>query len=141
MTNKDKINLIVKEFLYGIGFGIVGAIIISIIISIIFKPNLLFTSIWYAFIGGYLGIILGVSIVGFYFLKKNNNLNQFIIAFGTCIFGLLTGLSVIYLIVFFDNYGFKISHGLINFFAISLPLIGAIIGQNLILIYNPFDLE
>jgi hypothetical protein len=132
MTSYQKFGLVTGQVFIGLGFGLGGAIISSILVYLYFEVTQmrldLYGEIMYALIGGYIGIQAGIGFDGFRFLKKNGRQTDFLRFLGQSILGLISGLVLFFVTII--PIGQSIPHGLTNFLAIFLPLIGAIIGFN-----------
>jgi hypothetical protein len=110
---------VVLQFIAGIAFGIVGMLLLPE------KDNWsLNTSIFYAVLFGFISMLIGVGVVGYFHLRKKGVARRFLIALMLSFAG-----SVLFLFpaIFIEEY-LPTQFG---FVAAILPLTGAVFGFNL----------
>lgn len=132
MEQYKKFGLVAGQVFLGLGFALAGAIVVSILVYLyteLMKIHLdLYGGIMYALIGSYIGMQMGIAFDGFKYLKQNNRQKDFLRFFLQSVAGLICGLVGLFVIII--PIGETIPHALTNFLAITLPLIGSIIGFN-----------
>jgi hypothetical protein len=126
--NKDE--LVIKQFFVGLGCGFLGLLVYAGLEPFIFRQFLdLFGSIMNALMVGYLSMILGLEIVGYFFLKKIGQQNEFLKSMLKSLVGFSLAMGLLYgLLIIFP---LKLVPGfLMNLVLIFVPLISAIWGFN-----------
>jgi len=115
MTLSKTLLFILLEFLAGLGLGVLGAYIFSLI-----DPwGDLFYSIFFIFTSVLVGILTGIGIVGYFYLKQIGRLDDFLISLTLALVGIIlfTFLALL----------FNLASSILVFI---LPMTGAIIGFN-----------
>jgi hypothetical protein len=130
MTNYQKFCLIAGQVFAGFGGAIVGAFSFAILESITSMisgtHSELYSTLLYAWVGAYVGLIAGISIDGYKFLKKNDRQKYFLRHFFQGLCGLFIGLLGFYFTVIkFETRG--LSGTIVNLIGITLLLVGAIL--------------
>lgn len=124
MTKSKKILFIVLQFLSGIGFGILGAYIFFL-----FDNGEFFDSIFYGIVVGFGSVLLGIGLVGYFYLKQINKLGDFVISMVLSLVGLVMFFLLYMILQSLIQY--LISYNLdTTFLSILLPIIGGLIGFN-----------
>lgn len=124
MTKIKNLGYIFLEFIFGLGFGILGGRLFSL-----FDNWDLFTSVLFTFMVIFVTIPVGVGLVGYFHLRHLGRQKDFGQAFLLSILGLI-GFVVVYLI--FNSLTFRLIPHYVNsvLLPILLPLAGTVVGFN-----------
>jgi hypothetical protein len=147
MNNYQKLGLIAGQIFVGLGFGLgatlATAIIVFLIFDLIGRDMDLYGPLLIAAITGYISMQVGISYDGYKILKRHGRQADFLRFFVQSVFGLLVGLIAFYLLVMTMAEKFREFelNRLVNFLAMTLPLIGAILGFDIGLIKRLSDTE
>lgn len=119
MNNYQKFGLIAGQVLMGLIFGLVGVIATALFGAIYEEltgnyTQDLSTSFFYSLYGGYAGMQIGISFIGYKFLKGEGRLKDFKRFLAQSVLGL--------------SLGFLAFCYVMNLLTLTLPMIGAIIG-------------
>lgn len=130
MINKIKLGqiiFIVIEFVFGFGFGILGAYVFSF-----FDKADIMMSVFNTFLIAYISMTLGVVVIGYFHYRAIGKSNQFGKAIGWCMLGLMLFLIFYVMInaLFFKFIPYYISSMILP---AVMPTIGAVIGINYLL--------
>ena len=125
--------MISGQVLIGLIFGFAGATVTALLTILYFELRGqyldLFPEVLSAVIGGYIGIQIGIGYHGYKFLKRKGRQQDFARFFIQSVGGLIFGLVALYTLTLFPSS--KMNNNIVNFFAVALPLTGAIIGFDL----------
>jgi Ca2+/Na+ antiporter len=119
MTRVRKTIFIVSEFIFGAGFGFLGVYVFAL-----FDKGDLFASVLYGSIIGLTCSLMGIGLVGYFYLKQIDRLNDFRESVLLSFFG----LSIFLILAFIMSSLNLIPHSSGLF--LILPLVGAVIGFN-----------
>jgi hypothetical protein len=124
MAKIKNLAYIILELVFGLGFGILGALLFSL-----FDKWDLFYSVLFTFVAIFVTIPAGVGLVGYFHLRHLGRQKDFGQSFLLSMLGLLTFI-VLYLI--FNSFNFRLIPYYINsvLLPILLPLTGTVIGFN-----------
>ena len=116
------------EFIFGLGFGILGYYFSSYFIE-----GDILVSVFKTFTITFISMIMGVLLVGYFHYRAINRLNDFGKALGLSFVGLIAFL-ILYIIV--NALAFKILPHYISsvILPIIMPVIGAVIGLNFVIL-------
>jgi hypothetical protein len=128
MTRSSKIFFIILEFVFGIGFGILGAIVFAM-----FGNEGHLYSVRFIYIAMYLSALLGIGIIGYFYLRRISRVGDFSVSILLSFFGMI----IFYLVLHFV-FGLLVRETLITkatpqylgIISLLLPIVGAIIGFN-----------
>lgn len=121
------------EILSGLGFGILGSYLFS------FDDNSdIAASIFNTFVIGFISMLVGVVFIGYFHYRVTDRLNEFGNAIGWCFLGLVMFL-IFYIIV--NTLTFKLLPHYVSSIILPLimPVIGAVIGMNYIIVRKKRD--
>lgn len=122
MNNYQKFGLIAGQVLMGLVFGLAGVIITALLGTVYEEltgnyAQDLSTHIFYSVYGGYVGMQIGISFIGYKFLKREGRLKYFKRFLVQSVLGLSLGFLTFYYAM--------------NLLTLTLPMVGAIIGFDL----------
>ncbi len=134
MDKYQKLGLIAGQVLFGLGFGIAGALVSALFVTLYLELTRgsmdLYGEILFAVIGGYIGMQTGILFDGYKFLRNCGRRTDFIRFSLQSLLGLVFGFFCYYWLL-----------PVLDLLAIALPLAGAIIGFDLGLIKGKKNFE
>ena len=124
MTRSRKGIFIILEFVFGLAFGLLGGYIFSF-----FDKWDLYYSVMFTFLSVFASTLIGIGLVGFFYLKQINRTADFGESMLLSFFGLI-GFLILYAII--TSLTFRlIPHYLSSvLLPIILPMTGGVIGFN-----------
>lgn len=116
------------EFIFGLGFGILGGYIFSF-----FDKADITASVFNTFVIAFISMMAGVVLIGYFHYRAIDRLNEFGKAIGCCFLGLLVFL-ILYVVV--NALTFKVLPHYISsvILPIVMPVAGAVVGLNYIIV-------
>lgn len=116
------------EFIFGLGFGILGSYVFSS-----FDKGDITDSVLNTFMIAFISMIVGVVLVGYFHYRTIDRLNEFGKAIGWCFLGLLAFL-ILYIIINALTFNLLPHYISSVVLPIIMPVAGAVIGLNYIII-------